>query len=89
MGEVQFVTGERPAEKQPAGERTSCPARNSLLSIKAASVRKERTTREEEHGEEEESSMLTALQHQREANHTCNLPDYEGRASRTLQGLGD
>lgn len=69
MGEVQFVTGERPAEKQPAGERASCPARNSLLSIKAASVRKE-TAREEERGEEEESSMLTTLQRRREANHT-------------------
>lgn len=46
------------------------PARNSPLSIKAASVRKERTRRAGEDGEEEESSVLTAPQHQREANHT-------------------
>lgn len=80
MGEVQFATGERPAEKQPAGERTSCPARNSLLSIKAASVRKETAAREEE-GEEGESSIREKL--------TTREADYEGRGSRTLQGLGD
>lgn len=48
MGEVRFVTGERPAEKQPAAERASCPARNSLLSRKAASVCEEAAREEEE-----------------------------------------
>lgn len=66
-----MLLGERPAEKQPAGERASCPAGNSLLSRNAASVRRARTAREEERGEEEESSALAAApQHQREANHT-------------------
>lgn len=46
MGEeVQFGTGEHPAEKQPAGERTSCPGRKRPLSIKAALVRKEMAER--------------------------------------------
>lgn len=33
-GEVQFVTGQRPAEKQPAGERASCPAKEAAAQQK-------------------------------------------------------
>lgn len=77
MGEVQFVTGERPAEKQPAGERTSCPARNRPLSIKTALVHKE-AAKAEEHNEEEEASTCLQLCSSRVELTTHETTDYEG-----------